>query len=92
MKQATQIMAISVLFALSALAYRAGPLPDDSLDGASLYRTNCTRCHSIVKTYSPRRMKTVTQHMRVRANLPPDAVHAVLDYLNGESEEKHEKK
>ena len=45
------------------------------------YKANCTRCHSELPKLSPRGMKTVLMHMRVRANMPRDEARGILAYL-----------
>lgn len=58
------------------------------LDGDTLYKQNCTRCHmkpefkflGFVK-YTDGQINTIVKHMRVRANIPEEEAKAILEYL-----------
>ena len=47
----------------------------------TIYKNNCTRCHSEVPQANPRITTTVLRHMRVRANLTQEEAKAILDYI-----------
>ena len=49
----------------------------------TIYKNNCTRCHSEVPLAKPRVATTVLRHMRVRANLTQEEAKAILDYITG---------
>jgi len=57
--------------------------PVKTLDGQQLYEIDCTRCHT--ERYPTERTdaqwKTIMMHMQVRANLPPDQVKKILQFL-----------
>lgn len=65
------------------LAQTQNKKPVKTLDGEQLYVINCTRCHT--ERYPTERTaaqwKTIMMHMQVRANLPPDQVKKVLEFL-----------
>lgn len=52
-----------------------------TVDPDTVYKNNCTRCHSAVRQYSPSMTATIVNHMRVRANLTEAETNAVLQYL-----------
>ena len=49
----------------------------------TIYKNNCTRCHSEVPLAKPPVATTVLRHMRVRANLTQEEAKAILDYITG---------
>ena len=51
------------------------------VSGDAAYKANCTRCHSEPKKFSERKMATIMQHMRVRANMTEAETQAILRYL-----------
>jgi hypothetical protein len=63
------------------------PPPKKELSGAELYSMHCNRCHP--ERYPSERTsaqwKTITLHMQVRANLPPDQAKKILKYLQDNS-------
>ena len=65
------------------LAQTQNKKPVKTLDGEQLYEINCTRCHT--QRYPTERTdaqwKTIMMHMQVRANLPPDQVKKILQFL-----------
>ena len=50
-------------------------------DGAIRFRENCGRCHNPPEAVSPREVKAVLQHMRVRAMLTQEDEQLILKYL-----------
>lgn len=50
-------------------------------DGAIRFRENCGRCHNPPEVVSPREVKAVLQHMRVRAMLTQEDEQLILKYL-----------
>jgi len=78
----------SLLGALPASAGNSSPKPGQrALDGDATYKANCTRCHTSIHTYSPRSMRTMINHMRVKANLTKDEADAIFRYLSGDGQE-----
>lgn len=63
--------------ASGTVATRSGP------DGATLYQTDCARCHA--ERYPTERTtaqwKTIMLHMRTRAQIPGKDARAILKYL-----------
>ena len=59
--------------------------PDNSdfmrVQGEQRFRSNCGRCHAAPQKFSPRIMKTVIRHMRVRATITEDDMRMILFYM-----------
>jgi cytochrome c2 len=53
----------------------------DSNDGEQRFQANCGRCHNPPESISPREVKAVLQHMRVRAMLSAEDERLILKYL-----------
>ena len=69
-------------FSTTALARSAGTQQTKpALDGELMYKNHCTRCHETIRTYSPRSMRTMVTHMRVRATLTKPEAQAIFKYL-----------
>ena len=78
---------------LRILAQSQGPAPSekapkaathkraDSNDGEQRFQANCGRCHHEPESISPREVKAVLQHMRVRAMLSAEDERLILKYL-----------
>jgi cytochrome c5 len=49
--------------------------------GEQAFQENCGRCHNPPESLSPREVKAVLQHMRVRANLTAKDEQLILKYL-----------
>ena len=49
--------------------------------GERRFQDNCGRCHNPPESLSPREVKAVLQHMRVRANLTAEDEKLILKYL-----------
>jgi cytochrome c5 len=49
--------------------------------GERAFQENCGRCHNPPESLSPREVKAVLQHMRVRANLTAKDEQLILKYL-----------
>jgi mono/diheme cytochrome c family protein len=78
----------SLLGALPAVAGNSSPKPAQrTLDGDATYKANCTRCHTAIHTYSARSMRTMINHMRVKANLTKDEADAIFRYLSGDDQQ-----
>lgn len=58
------------------------------LDPDTVYKSNCMRCHSAVREYSPSMTQTIVNHMRVRANLTEEEYKAILRYLADDGSNK----
>jgi cytochrome c5 len=50
-------------------------------EGEQRFQENCGRCHLPPESLSPREVKAVLQHMRVRANLSAEDEKLILKYL-----------
>jgi cytochrome c5 len=50
-------------------------------DGERRFQANCGRCHTPPEALSPREVKAVLQHMRVRAMLSAEDEQLILKYL-----------
>jgi len=50
-------------------------------DGEQRFQANCGRCHNPPEAISPREVKAVLQHMRVRAMLSAEDEKLILKYL-----------
>jgi mono/diheme cytochrome c family protein len=50
-------------------------------DGEQRYRANCSRCHEAPPKFQPAAMGTLIRHMRVRAMITDDDMHAILKYM-----------
>lgn len=53
----------------------------DAVEGERRFRQNCGRCHNSPDSLSPREVKTVLQHMRVRAMLTAEDERLIFKYL-----------
>jgi cytochrome c5 len=49
--------------------------------GEKLFRTNCGRCHNPPESISPREVRAVVRHMRVRAILTDEEERLILKFL-----------
>lgn len=50
-------------------------------EGEQRYRANCSRCHQAPPKFQPAAMGTLIRHMRVRAMITGDDMHAILKYM-----------
>jgi cytochrome c5 len=50
-------------------------------EGERRFYANCGRCHNLPESISPREVKAVMQHMRVRAMLSAQDEELILKYL-----------
>lgn len=78
-----------------ALLFAAGPEPKPTAvlrskdthtewsiaEGEQRYRANCSRCHQAPPKFQPAAMGTLIRHMRVRAMITDDDMHAILKYM-----------
>jgi cytochrome c5 len=55
--------------------------PNESAEGGKRFETHCGRCHVPPEALSPREVKAVLRHMRVRANLTEEDQRLILKYL-----------
>ena len=58
-----------------------GPASDESAEGEKLFRTHCGRCHNPPENLSPREVRAVVRHMRVRATLTSDEEKLIVKFL-----------
>jgi cytochrome c5 len=54
---------------------------EESKEGERRFQANCGRCHNPPESISPREVKAVLQHMRVRAMLSAEDEQLILKYL-----------
>lgn len=54
---------------------------DESAEGQKRFEANCGRCHQPPEDISPREVKAVMRHMRVRANLSAEDERLILKFL-----------
>lgn len=50
-------------------------------EGEQKFKQNCSRCHVAPEAISPREVKAVTRHMRVRAMLSEEDEKLILKFL-----------
>jgi cytochrome c5 len=50
-------------------------------EGEKRFRTNCSRCHNPPEHLSPRKVRAVIRHMRVRAMLSAEDEKLIREYL-----------
>jgi cytochrome c553 len=55
--------------------------PSQSAQGEKLFRTNCGRCHNPPESLSPREVRAVVRHMRVRAVLTAEEERLIVKFL-----------
>jgi mono/diheme cytochrome c family protein len=54
---------------------------DESVEGEKRFAANCGRCHQPPQDISPREVKAVLRHMRVRAMLSAEDERLILKFL-----------
>lgn len=64
-----------------AASTNAKAAPSQSAQGEKLFRTNCGRCHNPPESLSPREVRAVVRHMRVRAVLTDEDERLILKFL-----------
>ena len=52
-----------------------------SAEGEKLFRANCGRCHNPPESLSPREVRAVVRHMRVRAVLTDEQERLIVKFL-----------
>jgi cytochrome c5 len=62
-------------------AAKATANKDAAAIGEQRFQANCGRCHNPPDSLSPREVKAVLQHMRVRAMLTAEDEQLILKYL-----------
>ena len=55
--------------------------PGAASPGEQRFRANCGRCHNPPEALSPREVRAVARHMRVRAMLSGEDEKLILEYL-----------
>jgi len=55
---------------------------DESAEGQKRFEANCGRCHQPPEDISPREVKAVLRHMRVRATITDEDMRLVLFYMS----------
>jgi cytochrome c5 len=55
--------------------------PNQAAQGEKLFRTNCGRCHNPPENLSPREVRAVVRHMRVRAVLTDEQERLIVKFL-----------
>jgi cytochrome c2 len=78
-----KVLALPQTSAQGAKAAKAVPekKTDDAKEGERRFQENCGRCHNPPDSISPREVKAVLQHMRVRAMLSAEDERLILKYL-----------
>jgi cytochrome c5 len=54
---------------------------NEAAQGEKLFRTNCGRCHNPPESLSPREVRAVVRHMRVRAVLTDEQERLIVKFL-----------
>ena len=83
------LCAFPVVLLCSSPDPKAAPVPKPKnthsgwsmADGEQRYRANCSRCHQAPPKFQPAAMGTLIRHMRVRAMITDDDMHAILQYM-----------
>jgi len=90
------LMALSCFVLVSLFAAAQGEAPrsrnpsqaklpntatSSSAEGERLFQTNCGRCHNPPEELSPREVRAVLRHMRVRAMLTAEEEKSIREYL-----------
>jgi cytochrome c5 len=85
------LLILACFLAMAALAQTSGSktkTPNlqstqkpEAEEGERRFRQNCGRCHNPPDALSPREVKAVVQHMRVRAMLSAEDERLILKYL-----------
>ena len=57
------------------------PPANKSKSGEMIFRANCGRCHNAPEELSPREVRAVLRHMRVRANLSAEDERTLLQFM-----------
>jgi cytochrome c553 len=60
---------------------KAAPKKPSADEGERRFQANCGRCHNPPDSLSPREVKAVLQHMRVRAMLTAEDEQLIRKYL-----------
>jgi len=62
-------------------AHADRPQAQQANEGERRFQANCGRCHNAPESISPREVRAVLQHMRVRAILSAEDEQLILKYL-----------
>ncbi|HEU5233694.1 MAG TPA: cytochrome c [Terriglobales bacterium] len=93
MKRGCFLLALLCIFPVALLCSSPDPKPAPVLKsknthtewsvaaGEQRYRANCSRCHQAPPKFQPAAMATLVRHMRVRAMITDDDMHAILKYM-----------
>lgn len=65
----------------NAAPHKAVAKKDESAEGEKRFKANCGRCHHPPEDLSPREVRTVLRHMRVRAMLSEEDERLILKFL-----------
>jgi cytochrome c5 len=76
-----KVLALPQAHAAGQKVSKSAAKPNNSGDGEQKFRQNCGRCHHAPESISPREVKAVLQHMRVRAMLSEEDEQLILKYL-----------
>ena len=88
-----EILLMAIMFFCLASAQSQGQQPQSpknsspvhkaasGSDGEKRFQANCGRCHQAPQELSPREVKAVIRHMRVRAMLSAEDEQLILKYL-----------
>jgi cytochrome c5 len=77
-----KVLALPQAPAAKQQVVKAAPKKKANVDeGERRFQENCGRCHNPPDSLSPREVKAVLQHMRVRAMLTAEDEQLILKYL-----------
>jgi cytochrome c5 len=77
-----KVLAVPQAPAAKQQLVKAAPKKTTKVDeGERRFQENCGRCHNPPDSLSPREVKAVLQHMRVRAMLTAEDEQLILKYL-----------
>jgi cytochrome c5 len=62
-------------------AKRSAQTASASNEGEKRFQTNCGRCHNPPESISPREVRAVARHMRVRAMLTAEDEKLIIEFL-----------
>jgi cytochrome c5 len=62
-------------------AKRSAQTAPASNEGEKRFQTNCGRCHNPPESISPREVRAVVRHMRVRAMLTAEDEKLIVEFL-----------
>lgn len=76
-----------ILFLICTTSIIAAPKKKVALDGDTVWKQQCSRCHLAPGAVSKNKMAVVVRHMRDVAQLTDEEYKAVLAFVKGENHE-----